>query len=56
MDAACVSLSACSVSGNRGPGLDISGDGQAIVAECTVKGNCGGVFLWDDAKCVLQVR
>lgn len=56
MDSACVSLDGCSVSGNKGPGLDLSGAGHALVADCTVKGNCGGVFLWDDSKCVLQAR
>lgn len=55
MDAACVSLEGCVVTGNKGPGVDLSGEAAALLADCTVKDNCGGVFLWEDAKCSLQV-
>ena len=50
MDNAAVSLLACTVTGNKGPGVDCSGNGVAEIRGGDVAGNVGGVWLWDDSS------
>ena len=51
MDDACVSLAECVIVDNRGPGIDVSDRAKVVAERCRVRGNVGGVWLWDDAAC-----
>jgi len=45
-----VLLASCSVSDNKGPGLDISGSATLKLEACRVDRNVGGVWVWQQAR------
>jgi hypothetical protein len=54
MDNACVEAVDCALSGNKGPGVDLSGSAHASLSRCTILDNVGGVFMWDATTAALQ--
>ena len=54
MEHACVEAVSCTLRGNKGPGVDISGSAHVAMDGCVVTDNAGGVFMWDTASASLQ--
>jgi parallel beta-helix repeat protein len=54
MDSACVEAVDCTLTGSKGPGVDISGSAHASLTRCIVTDNAGGIFMWDVATATLQ--
>ena len=53
MDSAVCALRECTISGNLGPGADVSGKGRLVAEKCAITGNVGGLWLWDSSKAVV---
>lgn len=54
MDAARLSLTACTLRDCKGPGVDVSGGASAAVTGGTIEQCVGGVWLWDAGRATLQ--
>ncbi len=54
MDSAKVTLIDCTIKGCKGPGVDCSEKGQAVIRGGCIEGNVGGVWVWDSARAVLK--
>lgn len=50
MDTAKLTLSNCTLRNNKGPGVDCSGAGEAVLKDTKVRDNVGGVWLWDASR------
>jgi hypothetical protein len=50
MDTAKLALSNCTLRNNKGPGIDCSGAGEAVLKDTKVRDNVGGVWLWDASR------
>ena len=49
MDAAFIQINGCKIMRNKGPGIDMSGKGTAVVKSSVLEENVGGVWCWDTA-------